>query len=313
MQKLEPTVHILLASYQGAAYIAQQLDSLKAQSYPHWQLHVSDDGSTDETPRIVAEFAAHCAQPVRIFSGPAKGVTHNFFHLMNTVATGTPGDLYAFCDQDDVWLPDKLANAVAHRAAQSLATNQPYLYCSQTVIVNQQLVGSALTPAPRKPLGFGNALLQNVASGNTMVFNLALLNTMRLISPQHCVLHDWTAYQAVTGCGGVMHFSEQASLLYRQHGANLVGSNSGFASRVRRLSFMFSGGYKNWSLQTMRAMQQIAPHLTAQSLAELHAFEAMHASSNPLHRLRLALNGTLWRQSRLGQASLAVALLLNLI
>lgn len=310
---LEPTVHILLATYQGEAYLKQQLASLTAQSYLNWELHVSDDGSTDGTQGIVAEFARKSAQTVRFCTGPGKGATHNFFHLMNTVAVSNPSDLYAFCDQDDVWLPDKLANAVLHRAAQTLALNQPYLYCGRTRIVDQQLVELGLTPLPCKPLGFGNALVQNVASGNTMVFNLALLKVMRLIDPHDSVLHDWTAYQAVTGCGGVMHFSDQPSLLYRQHGANVVGSNTGLASRMRRLRFLFKGGYKGWSLQTIRAMRKITHVLTKQSLTELQAFESIHSLSNPCRRLQTALNGTLWRQTRMGQASLVFALLLNII
>ncbi len=310
---LEPTVNILLATYQGEAYLAQQLESLRTQSYTNWRLYVSDDGSTDGTERIVAEFARRSSQTVRFFSGPAKGVTHNFFHLMNMVETCNSSDLYAFCDQDDVWMPDKLANAVAHYAVQTLEVSQPYLYCSRTRIVSSQLVELGLTPVPRKPLGFGNALLQNVASGNTMVFNAALLKIMRNIDPKDSVLHDWTAYQAVTGCGGVVHFSEQPSLFYRQHGANVVGSNTGFASRMRRLRFLFKGGYKGWSLQTIRAMRQIGLGLAPANRVLLKSFEEVLHKSNPLRRLSLLTGKQIWRQTRLGHASLVLALLFNLI
>ncbi len=310
---LEPTVHILLATYQGEAYLGQQLASLKAQSYLNWELHVSDDGSTDGTQAIVTEFARKSAQTVRFCAGPGKGATHNFFHLMNTVAASNPSDLYAFCDQDDVWLPDKLATAVLHYATQTLAPNQPYLHCGPTRIVDQQLVEIGLTPVPRKPLGFGNALVQNVASGNTMVFNLALLNIMRLINPHDSVLHDWTAYQAVTGCGGVMHFADQPSLFYRQHGANVVGSNTGFASRTRRLRFLLQGGYKGWSLQTIRAMRQIEPRLAPANRVLFNSFEEVLYKSNPQRRLSLLTGEKIWRQTRLGHASLVLALLFNLI
>ena len=310
---LEPTVHILLATYQGEAYLAQQLESLKAQSYTHWQLHVSDDGSIDGTEKIVAEFALNVPQTARFCSGPGKGATHNFFHLMNTVETESPSDLYAFCDQDDVWLPDKLASAMLHHAAQTLLADQPYLYCGRTRIVDQLLVEIGLTPVPRKPLGFGNALVQNVASGNTMVFNSALLKILRKIAPQDSVLHDWTAYQAVTACGGMMHFSDQPSLLYRQHGANVVGSNIGFISRISRLRFLFRGGYKGWSLQTIRAMRQISPHFAVDNLVLLTKFEAVQCEPNVLRRLSLMSGKKIWRQTRLGQASLAYSLLFDLI
>jgi glycosyltransferase involved in cell wall biosynthesis len=310
---LEPTVHILLATYQGEAYLGQQLASLTAQSYLNWVLHVSDDGSSDGTQGIVAEFALKSPQTVRFCTGSGKGATHNFFHLMNTVAAANPSDLYAFCDQDDVWLPDKLENAVLHHATQTLVPNQPYLYCGRTRIVDKQLVELGLTPSPRKQLGFGNALLQNVASGNTMVFNLALLKILRQISPQNSVLHDWTAYQAVTGCGGVMHFADQPSLFYRQHGANVVGSNTGFASRMRRLRFLLKGGYKGWSLQTVRAMRQIEPRLAPTNRVLLNKFKEVWQKSNPLRRLSLLTGKQIWRQTHLGQVSLILALLFNLI
>ena len=313
MEELQPTVHILLASYQGELYLKQQLASLALQTHTNWQLHVSDDGSTDSTAHIAAEFARTSPQLVHFYSGPGKGATHNFFHLINTVAASNPGDLFAFCDQDDVWLPNKLTHAVAHFATQAVATGRPYLYCSRTMVVDHLLKPRGLTPVPRKPIGFGNALLQNIASGNTMVFNHALLQILRLINPQHAVLHDWTAYQVATGSGGMVYFDERASVQYRQHTANVVGSNAGWTNRIRRLRFMLQGGYKRWSLQTICAMKQISPHLAACSLATLHEFEAIHSTSNPCSRVLLAINGRFWRQSRLGHASLLVALLLNLV
>lgn len=311
---LNPTVHIMLATFQGAAFLREQLESLSAQSYANWKLYVSDDRSTDETNQIIIEFKNSIQQKVFIYEGPGRGSTHNFFRLIGVVETNEPGDLYAFCDQDDVWLPDKLANAVAHHAGQGLTIGQPRLYCGRTIVVDQLLKPHGFTAIPRKPLGFGNALLQNIAGGNTMVFNQPLLQILRLISPEHSVLHDWTTYQAATGCGGLVYFDGRASVQYRQHMANVVGSNAGWTNRILRLQFLLKGGYKRWSLQTLQAMHQISPHLTAQSLATLREFDAVRSTTfNPYHRLRLAISGKYWRQSRMGQASFAFALLLNLI
>ena len=103
---------MLLATYQGEAFLKQQLDSLTGQSYTNWHLHISDDASTDSTLQIIAEFIKGTSQVVTVYDGPCKGVTYNFFHLINTVASH-PTNLYAFCDQDDVWLPEKLRDAVA--------------------------------------------------------------------------------------------------------------------------------------------------------------------------------------------------------
>ena len=309
----DPTVHILLATFQGEAFLSQQLDSIRNQTYTHWVLHISDDGSTDRTREIIAGFVSTLHQPVEIYVGPQKGVTHNFFHLLSAVPAANSSDLYAFCDQDDVWLPGKLQHAVLQYSTLVLAPDQPYLYASRAVIVDQALAPNGFTAFPQKSLGFGNALLQNVANGNTMVFNAAQLKIMRHISPENAVLHDWAAYLVVTACGGVLYFGKEPLLLYRQHTSNLVGSNLGLGSQLQRMKFMLNGGYKNWADRTIKALCQIYPHLTEQSKKELHAFKLNRSLPNPLSRLKMLWNGTVWRQTRRGQLSLALALILNLI
>lgn len=108
-------IAILLASYQGARFIGTQLDSLAAQEFPHWRLVVSDDGSTDGTPDLVREFAArHRDREITLISGPRQGATSNFLHLL---AHLRDGEAMAFCDQDDLWLPDRLAVGVAALSA----------------------------------------------------------------------------------------------------------------------------------------------------------------------------------------------------
>lgn len=117
MPDMPPQIAILLASYQGARHIAAQLDSLAAQDYRHWRLVVSDDGSTDDTIGIVRGFAAaHPGHEVTIVDGPREGATRNFLSL---IAAVRPGEALAYCDQDDVWLPDRLSRGV--RAIEAVA------------------------------------------------------------------------------------------------------------------------------------------------------------------------------------------------
>lgn len=108
-------IAILLASYQGARFIGTQLDSLAAQAFPHWRLVVSDDGSIDGTPDLVREFAARYPdREITLIPGPRQGATSNFLHLL---AHLRDGEAMAFCDQDDLWLPDRLAVGVAALSA----------------------------------------------------------------------------------------------------------------------------------------------------------------------------------------------------
>jgi glycosyltransferase involved in cell wall biosynthesis len=307
----KPTVHILLASYQGEAYLAQQLESIAAQTYSTWQLWVSDDGSTDTTREIVAQFASQMPQSVVLLDGPCKGVTQNFFHLLNTVSLDNPNSLYAFCDQDDVWLSEKVARAVAQYQSQTLSNEQPYLYCGRTKIVDANLRHLGYSAIPTRPLGFGNALLQNIAGGNTMVFNSALLEILRHINPLHSVLHDWSAYQVAAGCAGVIHYDLECCLLYRQHTLNQVGVNSGFIASVKRLEKLCLGQYKVWNTQTAKAMEDVRRYLSSNATKTLEIFKAIRQSPFNLMSAKPFSNKNLWHQKKLSQCIFVVSALIG--
>jgi len=154
--------------------LSEQLKSLARQTYSDWTLTLSDDGSTDDTLSIIERFATQVTQPVWILEGPRKGSsTANFCHLVAHAPAGNEYDLYAFCDQDDVWHYDKLQRAVLWHAQNS--SKNVRLYCGRTQFVNEQLQPIGLSPSIKRPPSFGNALVQNIASGNTMVFSHSVL------------------------------------------------------------------------------------------------------------------------------------------
>lgn len=307
-----PTVHILLATYQGGGHLHAQLESIAEQTHARWTLLISDDGSSDETPAIARRFAADCTQKVTLIQGPCKGSTFNFFHLINSIDYPDRSDLFAFCDQDDVWLPDKLAAAVASHTAHS-APNAPNLYCGRTQITNASLVPLGESAIPRKALTLGNALTQNIASGNTMVFTARLLEILRRIKPEHSVLHDWSAYQVATACGGVIHYDAQMHLQYRQHSTNVVGANDGTIQRLERLLANLRGRYRAQGNQTERAMQDIAPWMTNEAQRIFKAYQATRHARSGIQRLRHAYAAGLSRQTRLDQIALQLAVLTGLV
>jgi hypothetical protein len=310
----EPRVHILLASYQGAAYIGAQLASIAAQTHGNWHLTISDDGSADDTLAICQAFAAqHPRHTVRLIEGPRQRSTANFFHLLRTVAPASDDELFAFCDQDDVWMPDKLTRAISALRSLQPAAGQAALYAARTQLVDEQLRPMGFSEQPMRPLGFGNALLQNVGSGNTMVFNTALLRLLRKVQPVHSVWHDWTAYQAVTGCGGRMHFDPEPCLLYRQHAHNQVGSQGRSLDKLERVSLLFKGQYRTWGDQTEAAMDDLADELDANARRLLQNYQRMRRSPDLIQRLQAGWRSGLWRQTPSGRASLWLGLVLNQI
>lgn len=303
-----PLVHIMMATFQGAGYLQAQLDSIAAQTHARWTLAISDDGSSDNTLAICESFARQHPERVHIVQGPRQGATANFFHLIARAPATPEADFYAFSDQDDVWFPDKLSAALNRLAQPTATSGRPLLYCGRTRLVNEHLEPIGLSPLPARPLGFGNALVQNIVNGNTMVFNMALLNLLRRVQPAHAVLHDWTAYLAVTGCAGDLRFDPEPHLAYRQHAANVVGSQSRWRDKVNRIRMVFKGQYRQWGNQTEAILDDLAPCLNASALAQAKIFKSMRNSPSAWSRLKAGWRSGIWRQTRSGELSFFIAL-----
>src|SRR5262245_4194099 len=102
---------ILMAAFNGADHLVEQLESFSNQSHKNWELVLSDDGSTDCTLGIVRQFAVAVQQRVTIVEGPQQGFWKNFLSLLRYQSSDEDADLFAFSDQDDVWFTEKLRRA----------------------------------------------------------------------------------------------------------------------------------------------------------------------------------------------------------
>jgi glycosyltransferase involved in cell wall biosynthesis len=307
----QPTVHILLATHNGARYLADQLQSITRQTHSAWTLTVSDDGSTDDTLAIVQRFSAHVDQPVTVLQGPRQGSsTANFCHLLSQAPTGFAKDLYAFCDQDDVWHDDKLERAVQFHAQHPSQIVR--LYCGRTQFVNEQLHPIGLSPSIKRPPSFGNALVQNIASGNTMVFSQAVLSAQKKIQLSHSVWHDWTTYIVATALDGLVWFDNEPCLFYRQHAANVIGSNDGLKAQIARLKPLFGGRFKEWSNMNVCAVQEIEDLINKQNLQTFAEFIRMRSAPRFSERLSTFYKSEIRRQHFLSNATLVLALAFNL-
>ncbi len=157
------------------------------------------------------------ADRLRIFQGLKNGFCQNFLSLI--CDSSIKADL---SDQDDIWHEDKLSRAV--KVLSDISYETPALYCSRTKLVNERNIEIGLSPLFRCTPEFRNALVQNIGSGNTMVFNHAARRLMLEVgSGINPVVHDWFLYMVISGCGGVVIYDLGPSLRYRQHAANLIG------------------------------------------------------------------------------------------
>ena len=197
-----PLVAILLCTYNGERFLAEQLDSLEAQTHQNWVLVVSDDGSKDATVDILLKYQAKWPQgKMTIRNGPQKGFCQNFLSL--ACDPQIQAGYFAFCDQDDLWLPTKLAVALKN-ITKNQEANEPYVYCGRTIYVDENLRKVGCSQLFSFPRTFRNALIQSIAGGNTMVFNPKTKEYLEKAGPVNHPSHDWWLYQLVTAVGGVV-------------------------------------------------------------------------------------------------------------
>ncbi len=306
----EPFVAILMAVKNGAPMLPEQLASISAQTHQNWHLYAADDASSDASPALIRAFADQ-SHPVTLLDGPGTGSANNFMYLITEFARQAPGDSWlAFCDQDDVWLPDRLARGV--RRLHEEPAERPALYCSRTWVCDANLENLRLSPACPRPPDFLNALVQNIAAGNTILLNPAGVRLLARAAAKAgpVVSHDWWAYQIVSGAGGTVVFDDVPTLLYRQHANNAIGSSLGLRASLYRLKMVLQGRYRRWNDTNIATLQRSADCLTAENRAALAAFARLRKAPLPARLLGLRRSG-LFRQRRLGQAALWIAALLN--
>ncbi len=224
---MKETVQVLLSSYNGEKYIREQIDSILRQKNVEIQLWIRDDGSKDRTRDILAEYEKGYDN-IKVFYGENVGVIRSFFALIEAV--GGQCSYTAFSDQDDIWLPDKLARAVRILGEE----DTPLLYCSA-----KQLVDASLHPLkqaihyPAVRTEFGNALVENMCTGCTCVMNKALFGLLKGKEPKFTVMHDFWFYLVGT-CFGKVIYDRESRILYRQHGGNELGAASSLFENYRR-------------------------------------------------------------------------------
>lgn len=303
------SVAILLCTYNGSAFISEQLESFAMQTHRNWVIYVSDDGSSDETVKLLKDFQTKQGEDrLIILEGPRQGFAKNFLSLIKNPSIDA--DYFAFSDQDDVWFPDKLERSIAHLTG---VQNAPALYCSRTRLISadRQVIGAS--PLFLAPPHFRNALVQSIAGANTMLINRQTRALLAGTADDAIIVaHDWLTYLLVSGCGGKVIYDQIPTLDYRQHGGNLIGANSGLKERLIRLGKMCSGRFHEWSNQNLIVLADFKQKLTPENRLALEQFEQARKSSL-LRRLYLMRQSGIYRQTGKGNVSLFFAACLNKI
>lgn len=223
---------ILLSTYNGEKYLEEQLASFLIQRGVEQKLLVRDDGSSDKTIEILQEYQSkHSDIVADIIEGKNMGSTASFCELMREAYTKYGGEYeyFAFADQDDYWLEDKLWKAV--QKLEPLDNNLPNMYCSDKIIVDAKLEAIPGIRPAKVELTKGRALARNVATGCTMVFNKRALELFVTRKTEFIKIHDHAIFFICSFLGNVV-YDEKAYILYRQHGHNQLGGMDTFKDRM---------------------------------------------------------------------------------
>ena len=224
-------IEILMAAYNGAPYIGEQIDSILQQTDTNWHLTISDDGSTDGTDAIIDEYArqySDCVQ--RVCSGQRFGGAKAHFFWMTQQCEA---EYIAYCDDDDTWKADKLEklrNAMQDTESR-LGSNTPILVFSDQTVTDEKL--SVIAPSLMRyqkqyfeHFDYRSILMQNVVTGGAMMINRALAKlALECKDPSQVIMHDWWMAAVAARFGEIVYIDEPLGA-YRQHGHNSVGAKN---------------------------------------------------------------------------------------
>ena len=303
-------VAILMCTMNGEPYLVEQLKSFENQTHIGWQLWVSDDGSIDQTTGILETYRSRwVGNRCEITKGPRQGHAANFLSL--ACNADISADHYAYSDQDDIWLSNKLALALQWLS--TVPPDTPALYCSRTELVDAKGKHIGYSGSFVRTPSFLNALTQNLGGGNTMVFNNAARKLLVLAGADvNVVAHDWWTYLVVTGCGGQVFFDPTPTLLYRQHDRNLIGANHTFIAPFISIWRLHEGRFQVWNTQNINALQKLSAFLSPDNRTALMIFsQARNLRFFP--RLFGLWKAGVYRQTILGNIGLFVAAALKRI
>ncbi|MCR4590441.1 MAG: glycosyltransferase [Lachnospiraceae bacterium] len=231
-----PKVAVLLCAYNGSAYIKEQVDSILGQTWSNLHLYIQDDCSTDNTREILMEYSAH--PEVTLISGDCHlGYPMCFYDLLSGV---TDADYYAFSDQDDVWLPDKILRSV--KLLRKCNPKKPALYYANYYICDKNLNTLHSVRGPSRKPDFPYSLYSSsLGLGFTYVLNEKARKLVTGYQPKKILTKDWWIGMCCTAFGSAC-YDPVPCALHRRHENAATPEAKTFAQiqRHRIKHFFFS-------------------------------------------------------------------------
>lgn len=288
-------VDILLASYNGGKYIEELISSLQNQSYQNWRLIISDDGSTDDTLEIVRDHARADRRILEPILHRSTGhPKDNFFYLISLVDASA--EYVAFCDQDDIWMADKLQKLV-----DEVQGDAPALAFSDLEIIDScgAMVERSFMELPSfnpNKLSLSTLMVQNSTPGCSMLMNRKLYDLVVIPSvTSEIEMHDWWI-MLIAATFGDIKFINEPLIKYRRHSENASGElKQSLIKGIATITEVFNS-------HSRAQMQSLQFYVTYKELLdrkekELLCSYGLLLSQSRLGRIRTVNTNCFWRIS----------------
>lgn len=220
--KENPKVEILMATYNGENYIEEQIESLFNQTYTNWNLLIRDDGSKDRTIEILEKLEKQYPDKIKLLRDSKGGLKakDNFLELLRN----SKENYIMFCDQDDVWLPNKIEITLkkmlkVEEGPTLIHTDLKVVDKNLNIISNSFWKFQNINPSRK---AYNYLIVQNNITGCTMMINRELANLSNSEFPNG-LMHDWVI-GIIASLKGKIEYIKESTILYRQHGNNDVGA-----------------------------------------------------------------------------------------
>lgn len=266
---MKPAVLVMMSTYNGEKYVAEQIDSILAQQHVDITLAIRDDGSSDTTLDILNDYAAKHSN-ITVSSGENLGYAASFWSLL--LQADTKYNYYAFADQDDLWDANKIAAAIF---AVKKVDNPVTLYTSALRVVDEDLNEQYINTFPRLKPTLGSAITRPRLSGCTMVLTNELLRLCQTIDIREedgkCLAHDVAVYLSTLACGGKVIFSKRSYIRLRRHAKTVTGHGKSVFKRAATVLDIFFARRKEATHQAQFLLTHYDSQLTDESRTVLEA------------------------------------------
>jgi glycosyltransferase involved in cell wall biosynthesis len=304
-------ISILLATYNGEKYIAEQINSLLSQTNQDFMLYIRDDKSTDSTFIISSGYAERFPKKIAVSQNEKNvgGAKHNFLQMM----IDHKDDYVMLCDQDDIWLPDKITKSLAKikDMEKEHGTSTPILVYTNLTVVRDNLEVTAYSYEKMANKNFDKNILNyavamNNVAGCTAIYNRALSELMQ-VAPEYLVMHDWWLYLTAAALGKIsaIHYP---TVLYRQHKGNESGAKRVLSPKyiyyvlthLKKMASMIDDSYK----QSEAFLNMYDDKLTKENVELISAYASMGSLSRvkrlkTIKKYKTYMNGFARRSAQL--------------